>query len=494
MAAEVVLTSDTGAWIDLRDSDVYGFRMGSSLGFADHKLIFSEAWQHGHQPIVGKTPINRIAEFTALLKGTSLDDLIANFRDLQQVFTDAEEYGESRGVSGAKAYLSVKLDGATYPTVYDVIGGQARWSNTFDFEAQNTTEPRVLDIPVAILCKPFGRPQLLTVDVSGTLNNGGGVSNTNATYSQPAPLGEVPTPAKVTIKLAAGDDGMRFLMGKKSNGNIANFLPILHLEEGTHTSHVVTDIESSGLFTQASAAPAVAANNSLVEQIDVTSPASPVSQHISLRIVINDNLRDFYGRYRVFLRLAQVGDIFTALGFRLTYGGDPATSDLGTVLNPITYLSTPNTDDRLVDLGNMTIPYPDDTRGTVVEQFKMILDYTWVVTGVGDGNDLELDCLILVPNDEGFLDALLPASSGAQAILVFDALEEELACYLTDSAGILQTLRPALTGSRPFMVQPGKINRWVPIILNSALDGHDLTDQMTLEVKYAPRYHQFRNE
>lgn len=494
MALDVRIHSSNGYVVQLNDSTLYGLREGSSLGAPAMTRVFAETWGRGHHPLAGHSFGNREATLIHHLKGTSLDNWIVQYRQLEQILLDVQEYWAPRdggipGRTGARAWLSVQLNGMTNATVFDLLGGHCDTGALFRYSMTVTTAPAFIDVSTSLVLRPFGHPQTRTRTVSGTLNNGGGTGNTNATYTLTAPAGDVPLPVplRLSFQSAAGDGFSRVLIGRKSTSRVANFIFAFHCETGTYTGYTVTDVEASGNFSLSNVAVA-AAHGGNVLRITHTATGADTNANI-IRITINDNLADFYGTYRVILRV-DTGNTNVS-DFSLTSGGasgtDIANAAVAKIIDGTASFSN---SDFLVDLGKLVIPHRAAPDAYTLGEFSFVIRASMANAAF----TADLDCIYLLPIDEEVADIGLSAAASAQDQIVWDGLAPIPAKALLDSSGDRQPETFTDNADTGFTLTPGVDNLFCVLVLDetSAPTHHDLTDQFTLAFEYFPQYVQAR--
>ena len=459
---------------DLSDSTVYGIREGQgSLGWPDMQRVYAEVWGRGFHPPVGQSAGNRPAELSLLVRGTSLDDWIANWRNVDRILRDAERYWDpqhQRGAYGDRAYLDVQLNGMTLVTTWDVLGGDFPASAVFRYLMTVTTAPVYNEAPLSLMLFPFARSQALSQVASGTLTNGGGVAGAAGTYLLAAPSGDVETDLRVAIKMAAGVDYRRAILARRTRGNPNNFVFEWRCEAGSYTD--------SGL----GAATAVAA----AQQGNVERYANDVNPFLTF--ALTNHLADHYGIFRVFLRVDVLSGADAAtMTFALTYGGSNGTditADLGTITPGAAFT------DGMVDLGVMYIPHRSGPLNQALTSFSFRIAF---VGGGGGVYTLDTDAVYLVPIDEQVLDVELGSNSATQDQLVSDGLQPDPSTYLLNSSGDLQAQTIATNQDDPFTLLPDLTSLWCVLLFESASvssgpRGHNLADTFTLDFQYHARY------
>ena len=487
MAHNIDLISDNGMILDLVDGTTYNIAHGSGMGVPSIETIFATPWQRGFSPLVDYNVGNRVVTIPMHIKGTSLDTWITNYQQLAQILRDAKDYSASGGRLGARAYLCVQMSGMTNTTVFDVIAGEIPDPAIFRPEmVVDTSRPSTPFVPITFTLKPWGRPEPLSSSTSGTLNNGGGTGNTASTYTLTDTTGERPAPCRITITPSA--DLRRLIIGKRSRGNVSNFIFVLHCETGAYTGYTTADVEANPNFTVANVVNAAAQGGNVL-RLSYTTGGN-VTRAKVITWTINDNLPDFYGRFMVFVRSDAAGHA-NLTGVGLSYGG----SDGSLYQLPSTTLGAAWAD-RMLPLGVVTIPERPLPYDAVKTSFVMQLDVT-IVTGVTF--DADFDCLYLVPCDEGYLDIEFSANSTAADKLIIDGLADQPVVYLLNSTGVIPSsnTRPsAVRGFQPFTIMPGD-NLFAALIVDTATAGsrtgeHPLGDTYTLKVERYPLFDQVR--
>ncbi len=487
MATTYATLSNSSYQIQLADSTAYGIKDGGRLGMPSAQRVFAEVWGKGFSPLAAIDYRNRQAEMAVHVIGTSHDNLITNYRQAEIIILQAREYWTSKGASGDAAYLSVQLDGMTNAIEYDVLDGELQADNIFTFPMKSTTAPRLVFAPLSLTLKPWGRPQALTRVTSTAISNGGGVAATAGTYSMAAPLGDVPAPVKVSLSNdTALNYGARYLLARRTVGNVANFAALwpMQCETGTYTGYTVTDIETSGNFSLANVAVAAASGGNVLRlthaNVDTDTNVKVV------RFTINDNLSDFRGRFRVFLRVDTGHASVTSLSIK--YGGTG--SDIVATGSPVTPSWAGNIfADRLIDLGEIRIPSTDMPLDAVSAAFNFELWGSFTI-GVWTA---DFDCLYLLPVDENRMDIRLTVGSVANDIFVNDNLGVTPGFYLTDSTGLFKdNIFTSVLNTRFNWVQ-GKANLLLPLAAwnngyPADVTQHRLTDVLTIVVDGHPQY------
>lgn len=473
-------------FLELDDSTIYGihYEGANSLGVPSVQRIYQEVWGKGYAPPSAVDYGNRQASLEIMLKGTSLDNLIVNYRQLEIILLQAQEYWATKGVSGDRAFLSIQLAGMTNPIEYEILDGILGAGGIFQYIIKNTSAPKLAKIPLSLTLRPWGRPQALTRVASGSLNNGGGTGATGGTYSMAAPVGDVPAPVKVSFAVDTGN--YRYLLARRTVGNVANFATLwpIQCEVSGGTGYTVTSIETSGNLTLADVAVAGASGGNVNR---LTHAATGTDTNVPLlRFTINDNLSDIRGRFRVFLRVDAGANSGSGETLHLRYGrideGFPI------VLSAVAMNRT-NSADALFDMGEIMIPAYASPQDAV--QTSFIFDLYGTFTSAVF--TIDLDCIYLMPVDEEILDVRFTTLTTANDIIIADHLAITPSIYQTDSTGVIVSNNQTVFRNTRFHAGQGNVNLWLPLVMrgtgsSDAAEQHILAHTLTLTFDYPPQY------
>lgn len=465
----------------LESADVYGLTKQSQIPGRSTDRIWSKPMASYHDLLSGYRLGNRTLSIVSNLFGTSIADWVDNQQNIEEILLMAELYWASGGQEGAKAYLYMQVGGVgAQPVVFDVMAGQLNIPNVF---AQNMTvddPPIYPEAEIILITFPMARSPLRNLVQSGTLKNGGGTTNTLDNFEVVPLDGEVQAPSKLTIKGIS--TYQRLLIGKKSLNKGSNFLFSLECPTGTPTGYTVTDLgTASGLVSLANVVVAAAHNAQVLRVTTLGGSGGPFQL---IRVSINKNLLDFYGTYRVFLRLNAItgGDtVITAV--QLRYGG---TGSLISNASAVPALMT--------DLGTMKIPEVSIPTDHYNSAFNFELWTTVVDSGAAPFGIQDYNNIYLMPIDEEFADISLSAASSANDQLIFDLLQNLPKTYPVNSSGDL--LPSIITSGAPdgrFSLSPNRSNRFYALISSGvvALD-NVLTKTWSAQVEYPDLFSQFR--
>lgn len=474
----------------LHDTDVYGVREGG-LGIGRLNDVYTAPYHLGFEPLIDRHVGNRAVTLAMHVRGSSPDDLLTNYRQLASVLRDATLYSRSQGDEGDQAYLYWKGDSWTNGLYFDVLGASYPDVGVLRRQMQRTSGPVAVDVPVTLMCKPWGRPEGLTSVTSGTLNNGGGTGATSTTYLQAATAFDEPAPARVTVQSSAAP--RQFVIAGKFKHDPTNFDPLLHADTGLspYTNYTVTNVHPPGWTF--SAAVVAGASQGLVSRYDVSAP-TVLSNSNLLTWAINNNLHAYRGRYRVYCRvdtLTYKSAVSVNAKLRLRWGGDGTkrtndTCDLGSA----------NLSDFLADLGIINIPEVATPNALARENFGMTLDLT--CTPGASGATIDIDCLYLVPVDELYARVdLEDAVGGASDQLVLDFLAQREGVALLDSTGLVQVDDLVPYGVSRMVIPPNSEIRWLVLVgydvtatvATNGIRTHTIANTYTIKVEHHKLYH-----
>lgn len=444
MALHIQLVSDLGVILDL-DAFPYGVQPnGASLGSVDLSRQYSNVWQRGFRPLVSENVGNREMEFSVQLRGTGHDDLINNQRQLGWCLSQAALWHVSGGRHGAAAYLAVQLPSATVPTVFDIIAGGVVEVPTYMHSVIPSGTPYVLDVPIKLTCKPWGRSQLLN-RVSTVVNFDGGLSSTVLPNTQllsitPSSAMTRESPMRLTFQHTSGASGDSYaggvMVARRSYGNVANWTPYVQAEFGNASNYAVT----SGTMTSCTIKTTTTgiAQGGVVAVLTNAVLTNAVSG-VWNTVTFNRNVGDMAGRHRVYGNFCGTGQRISSM--QLTYGG--VSGDAQSV-DSATYTA-------VAGVGNFVRNYlgiieiPDDPQ-TAAFKYQLHVKLT-----SGAAHVHRLDSYVLFPIDEQVYGASI---SGGAAIwasqqLRLDGLDGQFTPGFMNSSGDMVTSGAVYANNQP---------------------------------------------
>lgn len=414
--SDVRIYNSEGQIFDLQDPDTYLIGEDNNIGIAVEDIIFNRVGTRNFDsPHVIGVP-NREIILNLYITGTTVDNLITKFRNLEEVFTQTLKYYDDDGKSGAKAWVQFKLDSGSYVTEYDILNGVIDASRILEMTDNVTT----IMMPITLIVKAPAHAQSNVIVESSAMDNGD-------TFLVSAPAGDIDSPAKVTLHMLSGTSASiyeltEFFIGRKSRGNVNNFQFVMECEVGTYTNYSVAD--GGGVYSGSNVAN-TAAHGGFVRRITMTSDV------ISKVLIwtITNNARDFYGKYFVFVKTTARTVNITSM--QLRYGGPNGDRiSLSVVTTGI------NSDHDLTLVGTMQIPEEDYPSDEPTEfKFSLYLD------GSGAGNR-DLDCIYLMPIDEEYFRWQSDSAFINNEYIVSNNLSNPYRSYALHSDGELQSDNP----------------------------------------------------
>jgi hypothetical protein len=466
MAHYMELWSTNGLVLNLMDGTNYKVQAASGLGTPDVDNVMAAGWQADRERIIAYNVRNRHVELPVTIMATTRDGWNAAYQDLARVLRDAKD-------GTAQAWLNVHFDGATYPLLFDVEGGEIIDAQQLDhvYQLHYLTAFR----PVVLHLRPYGHPQALGYQESGTITNG---DDANGEWTMTALAGERRTPTR--LQMVGSITGV--VLARTQGARGANLPWVLDCEDGgTHPAYTVTDIEASADYSMADAAVAAAQNGAVAR---VTLSASSPTSAALIRWGIAKP-RTLAGRYHVWGRLDGTnqagGSSVSAIKLTAKYGGTG--SDFTASEGEVTVNTSGSYVDRLVYLGAVEM-------AANVTTFNMELWFgvTWNASGTCS---IDLDCLYLLPADE-YVAKVVHNGSGV-AIVELDGIGGYLQPTFRTSAGAIdpRTITVAEAPTPWLGVDGAPV--WYPLLIAGApLDGkqgsHDLTATITMRAWYEDLY------
>lgn len=479
MATYVELISANGLWLNLAASP-YGVGTGGGLGTPEVDNVLAAPWQLGHERIIAYNVRNRRVELALNISGATRDAWAAAYQDLARILRDAKD-------RRAAAWLNVHFDGATNPTVFDVVGGEVPDAAYFDHDyvLQRTTIHR----PVMLYLRPFGHPQAHSTAASGTITNG---SASAGWWSQGATSGERRAPARLQFSSPA-TTVRQVLLARMSGNAVEQFPWVMDAETGgTHADYSVAVTNTTVTSSDQAVA---AAHNGNVRRISATSGQSG---SVKWTYTVLKNLAAYEGRrFHVWLRQdstpANAGP-WSTITATLKWGGLLG-EEYTAVKGSVNLMATGAGTDSLSYLGYFEIPRTERPLDT-----KFIFTVTVSVTnGSGGTSTRDIDCVYVVPGDEYY--AMLPiptfkAALAANDIIELDGIANRRLPTVLSSAGLVQTISwdSYLVAPNPDALA-GVPMRWF-VLIGTGNTGanrdlivtHDLTQTCTLRLWWHDLY------
>lgn len=409
---------------------------------------------------------NREIVLNIRLEGTSVDDLVSNFNNLQKMLNQATRYFISGGAEGTRATLKLTVNGATNQVQWYILVGDVdpSWSMT-SLTAGST---RVILAKLRLTCFPFAEePSDVVVTNNNQANSGIDITLTGV-------RGEVETPTKFSLDTDQNlSSDVRFWVARRSRGTVANFIPYMEGEAGTFTGYDTVDI-GGAQYTYSFQASATARSGVFGRQ--TASGAADIDR--LFRWKINTNIVDNCGQFRVFIRMKH--DSGSSKSFYMYYGIDSTPTKIASnasfsVANGTTW--------RVLDCGVVTFPDISVSVGVVPSALYLELGLVAAANSVL----YDVDYIMLVPIDEGYITGTL-TSLAVDSVVVVDGMGNPPSVYTTVAGGTLisggSPLPSSLTGVFPTLA-PG--NNRILCYLGQVVDDV-LADTRDIVITYRPRY------
>jgi len=417
---------------------------------------------------------NRTVDLMVMVEGTNIEDLADNFRNLQRMLDNATRYYASGGLAGARARLTVLLNGATNTTNYQILEGHV---DSGDYATIVTTRSFVLlGSSVRLVCQPFGEN---TSDVSASASN----RVANAIYlSLGAIGGDAPTPCKIVLA-ADGAGATRAMVSVRAIGDPANLVFLMEGETGTFTGYTTSDPSPASFDYTEQAAVGTASNDKFGRWTNVGTLVG-LDGTPFIRVTITANYTDHYGQHRVFGRMKASGAHTVSL--RLEAG---ATTTPGwTAKDTATYSLT--TSWQMLDLGVIEWPGGPLTVAPTVNTLVMELKAGDIL----DTETIDVDYFLLLPI-AAYCDVSWTTALSATDKVVFDGTAFPPSVYITDVNDIVKGATGFVptrnSGTFPMLwPNPSTVNVLIGWLDDPASGTYSRTVDPT--VTHKPRWHWLR--
>lgn len=169
-------------------------------------------------------------ELTAMLHlaGTSHDNLIANWRNVQDMLRKAALYAEEN--IGEPIEFRYKWNNATNVVVFDVLSGQM---TTPVVDDTGLISSYLFDTPLVLICQPYARdPSLTTLTLASSGNY--------AAWAPTAITGDVRPPARLRIRNQSSGTYDYIRVAMRSRGTVANFISRYEPGRSAPTGYTIT--------------------------------------------------------------------------------------------------------------------------------------------------------------------------------------------------------------------------------------------------------------
>lgn len=195
---------------------------------------------------------------------------------------------------------------------------------------------------------------------------------------------------------------------------------------------------------------------------------------------------DNRGTYRVFIRVRRNNGTSNSVRLRMQWG----VSGQRFIGDTISSWSSPSTQFALVDLGKLTLPTTADPIrvGVSGEEVPVrgLIALEIEAERISGTSNLDIDYVMFVPADDGYLFYDHPSGSSSNHTTVVDGVNEAIYQLRTDE-GAIANVEPIMVGGRFPMLSPGETNRLVFARMVNYGDD-DIADTTDITVSYWPRY------
>ncbi len=412
---------------------------------------------------------NRVITMVLHLMGTSHTDLKSRIRAIQRRLNDAEKrtllgYGDL-------VYLEYQWGDTDGESIYfDVLRGDFQMVS--DFSIRMLDNFFVIDAPLTLVCKPFGR--YANQDFTQTVLENYSYATDNAYNYMDIVTAEAygDQPAKMYIKLVmANCAGTKKLWVAKRSGDRYNDILWREGEAETNT----TDIKGVGVTFSDEAEAGLSAGN--YKKLNFNSGGGSGGNEAIGRM--NYNLTGPpRGKFRVLIYCrvdTEDAADFARIswGFGWSYGSKTHTP---TEAAGEYYQCAANDTLEILDLGIIDIPPIAESEIAGISTFQLrIFQYATESLTINEDYDWEIDYIFLVPVDEGIV---IIGSTVANATYAIDGITSPKNVYRISADKVSDY--PSYVGA------PFSLGRETTRIYMLRDDGKTVT--FTTDVKYQPQF------
>lgn len=460
------LYNTAGLAYDFGDVTVFGLNFSSKLGIPRAERSFSQPYKRSKDPLSSISYGNRQAELMVQLRASSVNNLQAGLNTINRIIDGVERYNESQGSFGYKAWFVVSPNGySSTPVQFEIQAAELQDDDVFQQAVQDVyIEP---ECKLILWLSPFGQEQQLASE-SLSINTG---AETAVFFTD---HGTRKAPARVTWKQDNNRELQRLIIGKRTRGNTRNFISVMECESGTFTGYTVTHL---GVGFGANAVDANCHNG-----MKTGSWAGGAAAADLIKWTITSNLEDFYGTFKVYLRVAAS----QAYNLQLFYGG----GDGKAIPNSPVSIANPTFSYTVFELGTIRIPHMAQFGRGVLTEYNFVLAQTTSVANA-------LDCIYLVPADEEVMDLAFQSQlTGTTPVeVVSDDLDFSLLGYAMYNNGVQYPVPYTPRAHTGFSIDPGDVkpNLFIPLVLSKpSADSdayvHSLTGTGSIKVEFQPHW------
>lgn len=355
----------------------------------------------GYAPAVAPLDAKSVHEVITLnLKGTSTDGLALMVQEIDAKIKQVQWWLKNPGVERYQVWLRVQMDEESNPRQAQLLNIEPA-QKVNEFTKQETDDHTIVEYSIGIERTPFWEqpyPYITTTAQTG-LNVIGGYAKLYETIHGDVPARLAKLSMAPESSAIHGDYYVAFKTARF--GNPANFVPVWSLKDGHFYTDTTTTSDSS-------------AYSGTRVTCDFSGTATRRRRVGALTSYITANDLDQRGSYSVLLRASMsdntsIAKVWMAYGFGYESGGTGnevallgPTYRSGVVISGARTLSYWT----LFDLGTAINPPMRTQNGAALDNFAITLD----AERTSGSGSLYLDCLILMPRDDGFTHLRLPSA------------------------------------------------------------------------------------
>lgn len=432
---------------------------------------------NGYSQVSAPIGAKSVSEVITLkLQGTSKDDLAAMTQEIDDKVRQVQWWLENQGVERYQVWLRVQLDNETYPRQAQILNIRPP-DKVQVFTPLEIHSNYIGEYSIGIERTPYWEdpyPYPTTTPITSISIIGG-----TATLAESI-SGDVP--ARLAKLAMYPPDALNSLqdywIGWKTNrfGVAANFIPVWPLEASNLTTDT-TRVSDATAYNTYRLNCSFATNATLVKRAV-----------LPMLNFIGSNYADQRGTYAVLLR-AKMSDTTQAMA-RISYGFGSSISIYGAAYRSRCKIS--GTYWNLYEMGTVKIPSLRIYNSNTLENFAIGIDAERI-TGTGSGA-LHLDCLILIPVDDGMVKLSAVAgmvSLATRNMIVMQQADDILSAFVEDTNQIHQPVTPIATN---YWSLPANSDQPIFVAAASYTDGDgNVKGRVTgMTYTYIPRWRTLR--
>ena len=181
-------------------------------------------------------PVNRTITILVTVKGADQDTLAQNVQNLVSIVEEARTYTVWEW--GRFVTLTIQLDGATNPTVFDVLQGTVRLPDNW-LRRAILDQKWIVGVEVELLCRPYSRSSEAEVLALTTLYNHKDDTHTNMVeITQNSVDGNEVAPARIWLKNTSGQQVKDIILGLFIDQRLSGATPEPVIEATDESAYV----------------------------------------------------------------------------------------------------------------------------------------------------------------------------------------------------------------------------------------------------------------